>query len=478
MAAQTNYGGGAAKGLDLIHEMSSKLYYGPKTPVDTIQKYFVEQSTIPINGWNGNGPYTVEIGDGGPDAFLDMDSIRQVLKVSLRDLSGNVLPAEDVAAVAAEGDTPGTAAISADTANVVNHLGAAFWKRVECKINGGNFHSITFDNTHYKKVIDGILTYSKAQRETAMQLEMWDDKDEAGKFDQLTDNGNAGFAHRRKKVKGSQVLFLKSRVPCDLFQGDKFLPPGFKVTLIFHPSDVAFLLMGGKKDGNNKYTNNPYKFKIHDFNVSYRRIHVHDGSETALTGVGPVHIISPATELNTFPIPSGELRKQFSVHTSGSIPTQIIFTFIDSEAFSGTREKNPFNFQHFKLKDIQLRVNGRTMPHTPLEMKWDNEFEGWQEAYDNLINNTGFAGSREGNVITPELFREGLFFLPFDLTPDKCNGAHLHDMEQGDIQVYLGWHEPLKQSITMQVYKIYQQKAILYPIDKQPKGIPFDAFTF
>jgi hypothetical protein len=34
---------------------------------------------------------------------------------------------------------------------------------------------------------------------------------------------------------------------------------------------------------------------------------------------------------------------------SGALPSRIIFGFVDSEAFNGKDNKNPFNFQNFNL---------------------------------------------------------------------------------------------------------------------------------
>ena len=47
--------------------------------------------------------------------------------------------------------------------------------------------------------------------------------------------------------------------------------------------------------------------------------------------------------------------------------------------------------------------------------------------YDNL----GFYHGASSNGITPEMFQDGCFLIPFDLTPDRCNGFHKHTPESG-----------------------------------------------
>lgn len=61
--------------------------------------------------------------------------------------------------------------------------------------------------------------------------------------------------------------------------------------------------------------------------------------------------------------------------------------------------------------------------------------------YDNL----GFYHSANSNGITPEMFENGTFLLPWDLTPDRCNGFHKHNAESGSeisLRLYFSKESP------------------------------------
>ncbi len=48
---------------------------------------------------------------------------------------------------------------------------------------------------------------------------------------------------------------------------------------------------------------------------------------------------------------------------------------------------------------------------------------------------------------------EGTFLVPFDLTPDKCNGVHQHNTQAGYIDLVLNFAEQLPAPIYVYYYK-------------------------
>lgn len=45
----------------------------------------------------------------------------------------------------------------------------------------------------------------------------------------------------------------------------------------------------------------------------------------------------------------------------------------------------------------------------------------------------------------------------FDLTPDKCNGFHLHEDRRGTIDIEVMFAKPLQQAITVLIYTAFEQ---------------------
>ena len=52
----------------------------------------------------------------------------------------------------------------------------------------------------------------------------------------------------------------------------------------------------------------------------------------------------------------------------GQLPTRIVLGMVNSSAFNGNIKQNPFNFQHFNVLSIVLRVSGKAVLFEDLEL--------------------------------------------------------------------------------------------------------------
>jgi hypothetical protein len=80
--------------------------------------------------------------------------------------------------------------------------------------------------------------------------------------------------------------------------------------------------------------------------------------------------------------------------------------------------------------------------------------------YHWLYDNTGAWFSQRGNCITYSAFKNGSFILPFDLTPDRCNGMHEHDGVYGTIDLVLEFGTPLEEPVTV-CYELTFPKVVI-----------------
>jgi hypothetical protein len=70
--------------------------------------------------------------------------------------------------------------------------------------------------------------------------------------------------------------------------------------------------------------------------------------------------------------------------STGVIPRRLIFALVDSSAYSGSNKKNPFDFQHFDLQSIELKVGGNALPYaSALEFNFNQG--NYQLAYNSLF---------------------------------------------------------------------------------------------
>jgi len=74
------------------------------------------------------------------------------------------------------------------------------------------------------------------------------------------------------------------------------------------------------------------------------------------------------TQIKKFVVSSGISSKIIPNIFTGQLPRNIIISFVDSTAYNGASSRNPYNFKHFNLKNISLRVDGITTPSMPYFM--------------------------------------------------------------------------------------------------------------
>ncbi len=113
--------------------------------------------------------------------------------------------------------------------------------------------------------------------------------------------------------------------------------------------------------------------------------------------------------------------------SSGVIPKRIVFGMVDSIASQGAYEKNPANFKHFDIAQIQVTVDNSDVPFSPLDLYFDEC--SWLRAYYNM-----FSGLDWGNDITKKDFKEGYGLYVFDLTPDMLRWTFQRD-EKGKFKI-------------------------------------------
>ena len=72
------------------------------------------------------------------------------------------------------------------------------------------------------------------------------------------------------------------------------------------------------------------------------------------------------------------------------LPKRIFLGLVSNAATTGTRNKNPFNFQNFGLQDLTLTVNGVQVPMNGLQM--DYAKKDYMRAYLNTLQALGLDG--------------------------------------------------------------------------------------
>ncbi len=111
---------------------------------------------------------------------------------------------------------------------------------------------------------------------------------------------------------------------------------------------------------------------------------------------------------------------------TGNLPQRVIIGMVEQTAFNGSTSKNPFNFQHFNLSELNVTIDGNNVPYQPFKFDFDsNTAPQYLRGYQTLIGLDDNA--IVSNNITLEQFLKGFTVIALNLSQDGCiNTDHLN----------------------------------------------------
>jgi hypothetical protein len=137
----------------------------------------------------------------------------------------------------------------------------------------------------------------------------------------------------------------------------------------------------------------------------------------------------------------------------GDLPNRIIVGFVETKAFDGNYTSNPFNFKHFNISSIKLKLGSWSIPYTE-GLKMDYENNRYTDGYDSLYKCLGYIP----NFIDYFDYKGGFTLYAFDLTPDLCSGEHFNIPRDGTMDIEITFSEvPKDQSVTAIVYSEFDK---------------------
>ena len=137
----------------------------------------------------------------------------------------------------------------------------------------------------------------------------------------------------------------------------------------------------------------------------------------------------------------------------GQLPTRIVLGMVNSSAFNGNIKKNPFNFQHFNVLSIVLKVNGKAVPFEELELDFSSG--RYLMGYLSLFQGTDTLYSNHSMGLTTEHYKNGHTIYVFDLETNSVPGE-MKLIKNGDVGVEIKLAEACTTAVTLVVYFEYQ----------------------
>ena len=140
----------------------------------------------------------------------------------------------------------------------------------------------------------------------------------------------------------------------------------------------------------------------------------------------------------------------------GHIPKCLVLVLVDSAAYSGTYDSNPFHFKHHNLTQVGVYVDGEQIPRKPLFLKFDDAGQNFIAGFQSLFSGTGKLSQDAGNQINRSDYGSGYTAFCFDLSPDHCSGDHFELIKQGNLRVGLHFKQALANTVNLIIYAEFQ----------------------
>lgn len=333
----------------------------------------------------------------------------------------------------------------------VNNLASSLFSQIDVSLKN---ESIETSNTTYayKAYITDLLNYGEDAKKSVLQSGMFF-KDTSGQMESTevdtNKDRNHGYVARRQLVlDGKGSVELLTRLHSDIFNTDRYLLNGVDLTIKLIRNPPEFYIM--KPDA----STSSFRAKIRSAVLFVRKAKInpqillaHSMALEKATAKYPIK----RSVVKTYTI--GQNMPDFTTPNLSStvLPTRIIAGMVDSRAFNGSYKYNPFNFQHFNLKQIQLTLDSKNIPYYKpfdFDFKTNKNLRGYYSLFEG-IDKPVFL---HGNDITRKDYAHGYTFFAFDITPDLCSGDHFNLLKSGSLVLELSFAENLAQPIHLIVY--------------------------
>ena len=398
---------------------------------------------------------------GGPIEFkITVDSEHYVDPAHIFLYTKSRILAQDGSPIPGEIEVSGAKAFNDDAVVFpINYFHASRYKNVEIFLNNKMINQS--DNLYpYKAFFECLLSHGADSKRNQLKMGLFSKDTMAmdnnfSDFDKPVANvnketHNMGARWRYETSKFSRMFEMFGRIHSELFSQGKLLPGNSTIRIRLHRADPSFSLMA-------KSASKKYAIAIESAILYVRR-------EKISASVLEAHQL--ALQKGRFKYPMRRIEMKFFTKGAGRqdisennllegvLPRKVIIGLVKSEGFHGSYQSSPFNFAHFNVSQMTLRVNGQALPYDSLEMNYSKKH--YLQAYFSMLMASNKLFRDNDLDICPEKdFPNGYAIYGFDLTPDLSNDCHFQLVHEGKLSLEIKLDHSSTSSITVVCYFEY-----------------------
>ena len=323
----------------------------------------------------------------------------------------------------------------------INNIFHSMWSQIQVRLKDCVI-SHPSPNYAYRAYLENLLNYSKDSKETWME-NIGFYMDQPAAFDS---EANTALPKRRDLITGKKTLRLKGKLSTDVGAQPLLIPSHTDITLTLTPQRPEFLIQ------NFDVANTSYKIDILSAKLSVRKVKLYPSKVAEFEkqiAKAPIRLPIAQVKVTTVSIPSGMSSYHQNSIFSGELPNYVVIGLVKNESYTGTPNKNPFNFVHETLNYIQLKVNEQLIPTYAITPKFADA--NFTEAYESLYHVIGRHGQDWSNGLTLSDYKGGSALYGFTLNNDTlCR----HDSVnlQGQVDITLKFDNALNDTMTIVIY--------------------------
>jgi len=363
--------------MALLHHQSCEsvhtgldLFSVPPTQTAVESGHFIE--IYPLSAVSPGAPIEFSI-SGASEEYLDLSNTFLHVKAKVTKPNGADLDA-------------GT-----DVAPVNNWMHSLF-TQVDIALNDVLISAS--ENTYpYRAYLESTLNFSNEAKTSHLTSVLYY-KDTAGHLDATQGDDNLGLKVRRELAAQSSSIDMMGRLHTDITHQDKYMLPGVDVKIRLIPSRNLFNLIAHNANGQ-------FQSVIQHCSLFVRKVKLnpavslaHEKALEKATAKYPIKRVL----LKTFSIPTGQMSHVQDNLFLSQTPGRIVVGLVDTVAFNGRLNTNPFNFKTCDLSFFGLYSDGKQVPAKPLTPDFTRG--QFVRSYHGMMTALGFTNADRGNSLS------------------------------------------------------------------------------
>jgi len=338
----------------------------------------------------------------------------------------------------------GTKIVKDDPVATVNLTLHSMWSQVDIKISG---HSMSLsDNSYpYKSYFQTLLKTSSDVKDSQLCAQMYFNDD--GDKEKVT--ANTGCIKRLSLFSESSCVEMEGPLLEDICQTSRYILNNTQIEIKLFRSRPEFVIM----------TENDEKYQLHIEDICLKACYI-DVNPGVITGhaegLRKSNAIYPfiKVQMKSFHISTGARNFNWDNLFNTECPTKVLVGFVESDSFSGNFKKNPFNFQHFDLSEIELCCDGTSVPSRPMKVNFDGEgrevVTPFLRLHECLGGNCG--PSIFGSGLTMKKFANGYTIYSFPVYGGGGEGNFIEIKKSANVRIQGTFSKPLSKAVTAVIY--------------------------